>query len=192
MRVHVHGAEAREVLGRGRHATRLQAARQRRRVASHVARVRPEGSRAEAHVAGLEGQVAHGRVADGDAQGSQLIRRGPADGFGERHVVGGPEGHGAREARRLVAQAHQLAALLVGADEQGQVVRRGPVELPGQAGQAVRVARVGAQEDASRRGPGRAATRRRSQVGGSVPSKAGSSWPRTSSSGRRPSPTLNP
>ena len=48
---------------------------------------------------------------------------------------------------RLVAQAHQLAALLVGADEQRQVVRCGAVELPGQAGQAVSVARVGAQED---------------------------------------------
>ena len=147
MRVHVHGSEAREVLGRGRHATRLQAARQRRRVASHVVRVRPEGARAEADVAGLEGQVADGCVADGDAQGSQLIRRGPADGLGERLVVGRPEGHGAREAGRLVAQAHQLAALLVGADEQGQVVRRGTVELPGQAGQAVSVAGVGAQEE---------------------------------------------
>ncbi len=51
------------------------------------------------------------------------------------------------EARGVVAKAHQLAALLVGADEQRQVAWGRAVQLLGQRREPIGAGRVRAQED---------------------------------------------
>ena len=77
-------------------------------------RVRPERARAQADVARLHGHVADGRVVHGDAQRAQLTGRGQPGGLGQGDIIGRAQGHGTGEARGVVAQADQLAALLVG------------------------------------------------------------------------------
>ena len=77
-----------------------------------------EAADPERRIGRVVGHVAHRRVVHVDAEGPQLARRRAGDTLGQRFVAGRAERHRARERRRPVAQADQLAALLVGGDQQ--------------------------------------------------------------------------
>jgi hypothetical protein len=121
MRVLVHGPEAREVLDRGGHPGRLEAADHRRPMPGDGGRVVPERADAHRHVAGLGCEVEDRGVDDVDAQRPSLAAdRGP-DPLGQAFVVDRPERHVPGELRRLGAEGIELATLLVGGDEEGAV-----------------------------------------------------------------------
>ena len=155
-------------------------------------RVGAEGARAEADVAGFDREVADRRVADGHAERAQLGRRRLRDRLGERRVPGRTERHRAGEARRLVPEPDELAALLVRRDEERQPVgsrRRGATPSARRAARRRGRSRAGRRW---RRAPRRHAIRRRSQAGGVGPGNAGRSRPRTSASGRDDPRPLTP
>ena len=62
-------------------------------------------------------------------------------------VIGRAQGHRSGEARRLVAEADELAALLVGSDEERQPQRVSGLEALGEVRQLGGVPGVGAQEE---------------------------------------------
>ena len=118
VRISCRVAGAREVLdGRG-HAVALQAADGRRREPSDRLGIVAEAADPERRIGRVVGHVAHRRVVHVDAEGTQLAGRRAGDALGQLLVAGRAERHRARELRRPVAQADQLAALLVGGDQQ--------------------------------------------------------------------------
>jgi len=146
VRIDVHGTETREVLGRGHDTAALQAAGERCRVATHRNRIGPERPRSEAGIARFDGHIADRGVVDRDAQGAQLPRHGSSGRLRERHIIGRTQGHGAGEARAVVAQTDQLAALLIGTDQERQVTGGRRVQGFGQRRHAIGIGRVGPQE----------------------------------------------
>ena len=112
-------AGAREVLGRRRNALPLQAADGRRREPSNGLGIVAETANPERRIGRVAGHVAHGQVVHVDAEGPQLACHRPGDAFCQRLIAGRAERHRPRERRRPIAQADQLATLLVGGDQQG-------------------------------------------------------------------------
>ena len=96
----------------------LQAADGRRREPPDGLGIVAEAADPERRIGRIVGHVAHRRVVHVDAEGPQLAPRRAGDALGQRFVAGRAERHRARELRRPVAQADQLAALLVGGDQQ--------------------------------------------------------------------------
>ena len=111
-------AQTREVLRRGGHAGRLEAADHRRPMTADRARVVAERADAERRVGRLGGEIDGRGVDDVDAQRAGLAPDGRPDPLGQPFVVDRAEGHVAGELGRLGTQGVELAAFLVGGDEE--------------------------------------------------------------------------
>ena len=121
VRVLVHGTETREVLDRSGHPGRLEAADHRRPVPGDRGRVVAERADAHRRVARLGRQVEDRGVDDVDAKRPRLAPDRGADPLGQSLVVDRPERHVPGELGRLGAERVELAAFLVGGDEEGAV-----------------------------------------------------------------------
>ncbi len=152
VRIRGRVAGAREVLGRRGHAVVLQAADGRRREPPDGLRIVAEAADPERRIGRIVGHVAHRRVVHVDAEGTQLARRRAGDALGQLFVAGRAESHRARELRRPVAQADQLAALLVGGNQQRRCSGR-PCLLDG-GGQPADLGRIDDVVDAEERHAG--------------------------------------
>ncbi len=95
-------------------------------------RGRVVAERADPHrrVARLRRQVEDRGVDDVDAQRPRLAPDRGADPFGQPVVIDRPERHVSGELGRLGAECVELAAFLVGGDEEGAVGAAGAVEPP--------------------------------------------------------------
>ena len=141
MRVVGRCPQPREVLDRGGHPGRLQPADHRRPVPPDRRRVVPERARAHRRVRRFRGEVDGRRVDQVHAHRPRLASDRGADAFGQPLVVRGAQGHVPGEPGRPVAEADQLAALLVRAHQQrsgeprsGRLERIGQLaDLPGRA-----------------------------------------------------------
>ena len=111
-------AGAGEVLGGRGHALVLETAHRCRGQLAHGIWIVAEAAYAERRVGRLRGHVTHRRVVDVDAQRPQLAPGRAGHSLGQLLVAGRAQRHGAAKLRRLRAQPDELAALLVGGDEQ--------------------------------------------------------------------------
>ena len=115
------GTETREVLDRSGHPGRLEAADHRRPVPGDRGRVVAERADAHRRVARLGRQVEDRGIDDVDAQRPRLAPDRRADPLGQALVIDRPERHVPGELGRLGAERVELAALLVGGDEERAV-----------------------------------------------------------------------
>ena len=152
VRIRCGVAGAREVLRRRGHALTLQAADRGRREPSDGLGVVAEAADPERRIGRVVGDVAHRRVVHVDAEGPHLACRRAGDALGQRVVAGRAERHRARERRRPIAQADQLAALLVGGDQQRWGSGR-PCPLD-RSGEPADLGRIDDVVDAEERHPG--------------------------------------
>ena len=111
-------AQTREVLRRGGHPGRLEAADHRRPVTADRPRIVAERADPERRVVRLGGEIDGRRVDDVDAHRAGLAPDGRPDPLGQRFVVDRAERHIAGELGRLGTQGVELASLLVGRDEE--------------------------------------------------------------------------
>ncbi len=126
MRVTGRLPRAREMLDRRRHPGRLEAADHRRTVASDARRVVPERPDPEGGVQRVRGHVEHRRVDDVHAHRARLGADRPPDTLRQRLVIDRAQRHVAGELGRCVAEGDELAALLVGRDEERTRPRHSP------------------------------------------------------------------
>ena len=145
-------ALARKVLCRGRDAGGSQAAHRCGHHARHGSRLGPETADPERRVVPCRDHIGHRCVADVDAHRGQLEADRLRHSLGQRHVAGRAERHRAGERRRSLAERLELAAFLVGRDQERQALGRARLQRVGKRPDLLRRADV---EEAEQREPGR-------------------------------------
>ena len=144
--VHVRLAVAGKMFGRGRHAGRLQAADQRRAQFRRQRRIVAEGAHAHVGVARIGVHVADGAVVHVHAQRRHFRAERLPHAEGQVRVARRAQGHVARKLGHAVAQGHELAALLVGCNQQGGVGGDGRLQRRRQRPGLGRIAHVARAE----------------------------------------------
>ena len=123
-------AQTREVLRRGGHPGRLEAADHRRPMTADRSRIVAERADAERRVVRLGGEIDGRGIDDVDAQRAGLAPDRRPDPLGQRFVVDRAERHVAGELGRLGTEGVELAALLVGGDEEAAAAHAAPPRRP--------------------------------------------------------------
>ena len=139
VRVDAPLALAREVLARAGHARGLEAGEPRRGESRDLGGIVAERADAQRRVRRVRRDVEDRRVVDVHADRAELAPDRPPDALRQARVAGRADGHRAGERGPVVATAgsrperQQLAALLVGRDEDREAVvaRPAPVPPPG-------------------------------------------------------------
>jgi hypothetical protein len=118
MRIRCGFPATRSVLDRGSHPGRLQSAHHRRPVPGHDCRVIGERPDAERRVQRIGCHVQDRRVDDVDAHRPRFESYRAPDPLGQVDIIDRPERHVPGERRRPVTEGDELAALLVGGDQE--------------------------------------------------------------------------